>query len=225
MKWLIAVAIVILVTLFFVFDLQSYFSLAQLKEQKDALTSVFNEKPITTTLVFFLVYVALTALALPAAAILTLAGGAVFGFWKGLVLVSFASTIGATIAFLLTRYLFRDAIQKRFGDKLASVNKGINQDGAFYVFGLRLVPIFPFFAVNSLLALTPLSLVTYYWASQLGMLAGTAVYVNAGTQLAKINALSDIVSAPLLLSFVLLGVFPILAKQLMKRLKSPATHT
>lgn len=218
-KWLIAAIIVLLVTLFFVFGLQSYFSLAQLKEQKEALSSLFENRPFLTMALFFVVYVGLTALALPAAAILTLAGGAVFGFWKGLILVSFASTIGASIAFLLTRYLFRETIQNRFGDRLEAVNKGIEKDGAFYVFGMRLVPIFPFFAVNSLLALTPIKLLTYYWASQLGMLAGTAVYVNAGTQLAKINALGDIVSLPILLSFALLGVFPIIARQLMERLK------
>ena len=161
---------------------------------------------------YFLIYVAATALALPAAAILTLAAGAIFGFWWGLVLVSFASTIGATCAFLLTRYLFHDAVESKFGDRLATINKGIETEGAFYVFGLRLVPLFPFFMVNSVLALTKLKTFTFYWASQLGMLAGTAVYVNAGTQLAEISSTSDILSPKLLLSFALLGVFPIIAK-------------
>ena len=161
---------------------------------------------------YFIVYVAFTALALPAAAILTIAAGAIFGFWWGLILVSFASTIGATCAFLLTRYLFAETVERKFGDRLSAVNKGIEAEGAFYVFGLRLVPLFPFFVVNSVLALTKLKTITFYWASQLGMLAGTAVFVNAGTQLADIESTGDILSPKIILSFVLLGVFPILAK-------------
>jgi len=218
-KIVLAVLIALLIAAFFLFDLQQHFSLDYLKEQKEALSQVYAAKPITIAALFFIIYVVFTALALPAAAILTLAGGAIFGFWKGLILVSFASTIGATIAFLLTRYLFQETIQKKFGARLETINRGIEREGAFYVFGLRLVPIFPFFMVNSLLALTQLKTRTFYWASQLGMLIGTAVFVNAGTQLAQISSTADILSPKLLLSFVLLGVFPIIAKYILQWLK------
>ena len=190
-----------------------------LKQQKDGLNNLFERRPVFVSLVFFLVYVAFTALALPAALILTLAGGAIFGFWYGLLLVSFASTIGATIAFLMTRYLFHETVEAKFGDRLSAINSGIEREGAFYVFGLRLVPLFPFFMVNSVLALTKLKPLTFYWASQLGMLAGTAVFVNAGTQLAEISSKSDILSPKLLISFALLGVFPIIAKWVLSALQ------
>jgi uncharacterized membrane protein YdjX (TVP38/TMEM64 family) len=210
---IILVAIIgILIAAFFAFDLQQYFTLEFLKLQKEGLNQLFVEKPVLVSSLFFLVYVGFTALALPAALILTLAGGAIFGFWHGLLLVSFASTIGATIAFLMTRYLFSDAVEKKFGDRLLAINKGIENEGAFYVFGLRLVPLFPFFMVNSVLALTKLKTLTFYWASQIGMLAGTAVFVNAGTQLAEINSTADILSLKLIISFALLGIFPIIAK-------------
>ncbi len=218
-KIIIAVVVVALIGAFFAFDLQQYFSLQTLKEQKDSLNELYNNNPVPIAAGYFLIYVAFTALALPAAAILTLAAGAIFGFWWGLVLVSFASTIGATCAFLLTRYLFHDTVESKFGDRLSAVNKGIEAEGAFYVFGLRLVPLFPFFVVNSVLALTKIKTVTFYWASQLGMLAGTAVFVNAGTQLADIESTSDILSPKLILSFVLLGVFPILAKWALSMLR------
>ncbi len=223
---LILVAIVAaLIAAFFIFDLGQYLSLDYLKAQKDALNDLYRSKPILIIMMFFLAYVAMAALALPAATILTLAGGAIFGFWTGLIVVSFASTIGATIAFLLTRYLFHDAIQSKFGDRLQAINNGIEREGAFYVFGLRLVPLFPFVVVNSVLGLTKLKTWTFYWSSQIGMLAGTAVYVNAGTQLANIDTLGDIANPKLLLSFALLGVFPIIAKYalaFLKRNKSTA---
>lgn len=219
-RGLVLLIIIALIGAFFIFDLGQYFTLENLKLQKDALQAAVRENLVLTALVFFLVYVAATALALPAAALLTVAAGAVFGFWLGLVLVSFASTIGATLAFLLTRYLFAESVQSRFGERLSAVNKGIESDGAFYVFGLRLVPLFPFFVVNAVLALTPLKTWTFYWASQLGMLAGTAVFVNAGTQLANVESLGDILSLPLILSFALLGVFPIIARHLLRFLQS-----
>lgn len=219
LKLIIAITVVSLVGAFFLLDLQQYFDLDYLKSQKEALQLLFADNPVSTSTVYFTVYVLVAALALPAAAILTLAGGAIFGFWHGLILVSFASTIGATIAFLLTRYLFHDAVQNKFGDRLEAVNKGIEKEGAFYVFGLRLVPLIPFVVVNSVLGLTPLKTVTFYWASQVGMLAGTAVYIYAGTQLATINSTADILSPQLLLSFALLGVFPIAAKHLLAWLK------
>lgn len=218
-KIIIALVLVALIAAFFLFDLQQYFNLGYLKSQKSGLQQLFAEQPIRVSTLYFTVYVLVAALALPAAAILTLAGGAIFGFWHGLILVSFASTIGATIAFLLTRYLFHDAVQKKFGPRLEVINNGIEKEGAFYVFGLRLVPLFPFVVVNSVLGLTPLKTLTFYWASQTGMLAGTAVYVYAGTQLATIDSIADILSTKLLLSFALLGVFPIIAKHLLAWLK------
>ena len=218
-KIILAAVIVGLIACFFVFDLQQYFNLQFLKEQKEGLNELFEANPLGISALYFLVYVVFTALALPAALILTLAGGAIFGFWHGLALVSFASTIGATLAFLMTRYLFHDSIQSRFGDRLETVNRGIKSEGALYVFGLRLVPLFPFFVINSLLALTKLKTITFYWASQVGMLAGTAVYVNAGTQLAEINDTSDILSLKLIVSFALLGVFPFIAKAMLKFIK------
>jgi len=219
-KIALAAVFVALIAAFFIFDLQQYFSLEYLKSQKDALNTLYSEKPLLIAGAFFLTYVAFAALALPAATILTLAGGAIFGFGTGLLLVSFASSIGATLAFIFTRFLFHDAIQAKFGDRLQAMNEGIEKEGAFYVFGMRLVPIFPFVMINSLLALTKLKVWTFYWASQIGMLAGTAVYVNAGTQLAKIDSLSGIASPQVVGSFVLLGVFPIIAKKALNFIQS-----
>ena len=170
-------------------------------------------------LIFFVAYVLVTALSLPGAVIMTLAAGALFGLGFGTLLVSFASSIGATLAFLASRYLLRDVIQARFGDRLKAINEGMAKDGTLYLFTLRLVPLFPFFLVNLLMGLTPIKTLSYYWISQLGMLAGTLVYVNAGTELAKINSLSVILSPGLVLSFALLGIFPLLAKQFLKFLR------
>lgn len=145
---------------------------------------------------------------------MTLAGGALFGLGVGTLLVSFASSIGATLAFLASRFLFRDWVQGRYGERLAAINKGMEKDGAFYLFTLRLVPVLPFFVMNLLMGLTPIKTRTFYWVSQVGMLAGTLVYVNAGTQLACIDSLSGILCPGLLGSFVLLGILPLLAKRL-----------
>ena len=163
---------------------------------------------------YFLIYVAVTALSLPGAAVMTLAGGALFGLGIGTLLVSFASSIGATLAFLVSRFLLRDWVQARYGERLGAINPGMEKDGAFYLFTLRLVPVFPFFIINLLMGLTPIRTRTFYWVSQVGMLAGTLVYVNAGTQLARLDSLSGILSPGLLASFALLGVFPLLAKRL-----------
>ena len=224
-KILLACVVLALIGAFFIFDLNQYFNLEYLKEQRANLQELNSDKPFLIAAAFFFAYVIITALALPAALLLTVSAGAIFGFIKGTIIVSFASTIGATIAFLLTRYLFHDGIQAKFGDRLETINKGIEREGAFYVFGLRLVPLFPFVMVNSLLALTKLKTWTYYWSSQLGMLAGTAVFVNAGTQLAEISSLGDIASPKLLASFALLGVFPIIAKYALSFLKKePAAN-
>ena len=168
---------------------------------------------------FFLLYILVTALSLPGAAILTLAAGALFGLAQGLLVASFASSIGATLAFLVSRYLLRDTIKKRFPERLAAIDTGVEKEGAFYLFTLRLVPVFPFFLINLLMGLTAIKSWTFYWVSQIGMLAGTFVFVNAGTQLAQIDSLSGILSLDLILSFALLGVFPLIAKSLINAIK------
>ena len=199
----------------FLFDLGQYLTLDAIKAQQGAIDAYYQARPLAVLAVFFLVYVILTALSVPGAAILTLAAGALFGVVVGTVLVSFASTIGATLAFLASRYLFHDAVQDRFGARLRKVNEGIARDGAFYLFSLRLVPVFPFFVVNLAMGLTPIRVWTYYWVSQSGMFLGTIVYVNAGTQLARIDALRDIASPGLLASFAALGLLPWLGKWIM----------
>ncbi|HEB94863.1 MAG TPA: pyridine nucleotide-disulfide oxidoreductase [Sedimenticola thiotaurini] len=207
------------VTAFFWFDVGSWLTLENLKARQGELQAWQAANPWLSAGIAFLVYVLVTALSLPGATVMTLAIGAVFGLWKGLVLVSFASTIGATLAFLLARFLLRDWVQGRFGDKLKAINEGIEKDGAFYLFGLRLVPLFPFFVINLVMGLTPMRTWTYAWVSQLGMLAGTFVYVNAGTQLGRLESLSGILSPQLILSFALLGVFPLVARRLLAWLR------
>lgn len=213
------VTVAILVAAFFLFDLGRYFNLEYLKQQQAVMDAFHERQPLTTALYYFLLYIVITGLSLPGAAILTLAGGAIFGLLWGTVIVSFASTIGATLAFLFSRYLFRDAIQGRFADKLTAINRGMAEEGAFYLFTLRLVPLFPFFIINLVMGLTPIRALTFFLVSQAGMLAGTIVYVNAGTQIAKIEQLKDIASPELILSFVLLGIFPLLAKKTVDYLK------
>jgi len=199
---------------FFAFDLQRFFTLVALKAQQEAIAAYRTAHPFLAVAIYGLLYVAVTGLSLPGATVLTLAGGVVFGLLWGTVIVSFASTIGATLAFLASRFLFRDAVKARFGERLKAIDAGIARDGAIYLFTLRLVPAFPFFVINLAMGLTAIPTRTFYWMSQLGMLAGMIVYVNAGTQLAKIESLSDILSPGLLLSFALLGLFPLLARRL-----------
>ncbi|MES9871194.1 MAG: FAD-dependent oxidoreductase [Sedimenticola sp.] len=209
-----------LVASFFIFDLGQYLTLEYMKAKQAELEGFRQENPFGTAAAFFLVYVAVTALSLPGATVMTLVVGAVFGLFWGFLLVSFASTLGATLAFLVARFLLHDAVQDRFGDKLRAINDGVRKDGAFYLFGLRLVPIFPFFVINLVMGLTPMRTWTYAWVSQVGMLAGTLVYVNAGTQLGKLETLSGILSPNLLISFALLGVFPLIAKKVLQVIKA-----
>lgn len=197
---------------FFYFDLNTYLTLDGMKGSLDTFKTQIAENPVLSIAIFFAVYVAVTALSLPGAAILTLAAGALFGLFQGLIIVSFASSIGATLAFLVARFVLRDTVRNKFKEKLKKIDEGVEKQGAFYLFTLRLVPVFPFFLINLLMGLTALKTWTFYWVSQVGMLAGTIVYVNAGTQLAQIDSLSGILSPGLLLSFVLLGVFPWIAK-------------
>ena len=203
----------------FAFDLGDYLSLETLQAQMDGLRGLYVQNPWLTRLGYVAIYIALTGVSLPGAAVMTLAGGALFGFWYGLLLVSFASSIGATLACLVSRVLLRDWVQGRFERQLHSLNAGFERDGAFYLFGLRLVPLFPFFVINLVMGVLPISLWRFYWISQLGMLAGTAVFVNAGTQLAQLEGLQGILSPGLIASFALLGVFPMLAKGLLGAMK------
>jgi pyruvate/2-oxoglutarate dehydrogenase complex dihydrolipoamide dehydrogenase (E3) component/uncharacterized membrane protein YdjX (TVP38/TMEM64 family) len=205
---------------FFYFDLGRYFSLEYIKSQQAAFSAYYAEHRWQTIAVYFLVYVAVTALSLPGAAILTLAGGALLGTLTGTIVVSFASSIGATLAMLVARFILRDLVQSKFGDKLTPINQGVEKDGAFYLFALRLVPLFPFFVINLVMGLTRIRAWTFYWVSQLGMLAGTIVYVNVGTQLARIDSLRGILSPTLIVSFVLLGLFPLIAKKIVEVIKA-----
>ena len=205
--------IVALLAGFFYFDLSQLLTLEGLKSGLAQFESWRAASPLIVGGAFLLLYVAVAALSLPGAAIMTLAAGALFGLMWGTVIVSFASSIGATLAFLASRYVLKDSVQKRFTDRLKPINAGIEKDGAFYLFTLRLVPVFPFFLINLLMGLTSIRAGTFYWVSQVGMLAGTVVYVNAGTQLAQLESMSGILSPALLLSFAVLGVFPLIAKK------------
>ncbi|MEJ1296147.1 MAG: FAD-dependent oxidoreductase [Candidatus Sedimenticola sp. (ex Thyasira tokunagai)] len=219
-KAILFTLIVALIASFFLFDLGSYLTLENIKSQQAELTNWKEMNPWLSAFIVFVVYVVVTALSLPGAAVMSLAIGAIFGLATGLVLVSFASTIGATFAFIISRLLLRDMVQSRFSDKLQSINAGIEKDGAFYLFGLRLVPLFPFFIINLVMGLTPIRTWTFAWVSQVGMLLGTAVFINAGTELAKLDSLSGILSPSLIFSFILLGVFPLMAKKLLAVVKA-----
>lgn len=203
----------VLVVAFFAFDLGRYLTLDYLKSQQQAFNEYYQQNRFSTLLSYFVIYVLVTALSLPGAAVMTLAGGALFGLWPALIVVSFASSIGATLAFLVSRFLLRDWVQGRFGDRLKAINAGVEKEGAFYLFSLRLVPIFPFFVINLLMGLTPLKTRLFYLVSQVGMLAGTIVYVNAGTQLGQLESAAGILSPGIIFSFALLGVFPLVAKK------------
>ena len=212
------------ITAFFVLDLGQYATLDYAKEQQYTLLEYYEQNTVLVLAVFGLTYVLVTALSLPAAAVLTLLGGALFGFPVGLVMVSFASTIGATLAFLMARFLAHDYVQKNYSRQLSKINAGFKREGAFYLFALRLVPAFPFFMINVVMALMPIKAQTFYWVSQLGMLPGTAIYVYAGTQLAQIDTLSDIASPSLLIAFALLGLFPLIAKKLVQFMRKENIH-
>ena len=214
-RLLIVAAIIVVVILFKVLGLGQYLSLEYLKTSQDKFVQLYASHRLTVIATYMAVYIMVTALSLPGAAVMTLAGGAMFGFWVGMIVVSFASTIGATLACFVARFLLRDWVQNKFGEKLATMNKGIENEGAFYLFSLRLVPIFPFFVINLAMGLTTMKLLTFYWVSQIGMLPGTMVFVNAGKELGQIESLSGILSPGLIISFVILGLFPITVKKLL----------
>ena len=212
-KLVVVLIIVAAVVAYFQLDLGTHLTFENLKARQGELQDYCLEHPLATFGVFVGVYVLMAALSLPGAAIMTIAAGMVFGLLIGILLVSIASTIGATLAFLLSRYLLRESVQRRFGTKLATINRGIEKEGAFYLFTLRLIPLFPFFVINLVFGLTPMRARTFAWVSQVGMLAGTVVYVNAGTQLAQLESPAGILSPGLIGAFVLLGIFPLVAKR------------
>lgn len=212
-KYLLIGLVGLLIFAFFYFDLGSYLSFESLKASKEKFAEFYASNAGLTIAAFFLIYVLATALSLPGATILTLAGGALFGLGAGTVIVSFASTLGATLAFLGARFIFRDWVLQKLGDRLKPLNEGVEKEGAYYLFSLRLVPLFPFFMINLLMGLTPIKASKFFFVSQIGMLPGTLVYVNAGTQLSQLDSLSGILSPKLLAAFVLLGLFPLIAKK------------
>ena len=217
--WIGKAAVVVLIAIgifaFRYFELGQYLTLDYLKASQERFHQLYQSHRLVVIAAYMAIYIVVTALSLPGAAVMTLAGGAMFGLIVGTVAVSFASTIGATLACAVSRFLLRDWVQGKFGDKLAAVNAGIEKEGAFYLFSLRLVPIFPFFIINLVMGLTPIRLFTFFWVSQIGMLAGTVVYVNAGMQLAQIDSVSGILSPGVLVSFAVLGLFPITVKKLL----------
>lgn len=212
----LALVLVILgaILAFFLLDLQQYLTLDYLKNSRAEFATYNAERPFFTMGIYLVFYILVTALSLPGAAILTVASGAIFGVVQGTIVVSVASTIGATLAMLVARTLLRQYVQEKFKEQIQTVNKKIEEEGAFYLFTLRLVPAFPFFVINLVMGLTPMKTWTFAWVSQIGMLAGTIVYVNAGSELGKIESLSDIASPSLLISFALLGVLPLVLKKL-----------
>lgn len=211
-RWWVLILVGLLIGLFFAFDLNRFFSLDVLKDSHDALQQAYQDDPFYIIGIYSITYIVMAALSLPGATIMTLAGGAMFGLWVGVPVVLISATIGATLAFWVARYVLRDSVQSRFGDRLETINNGLERDGAFYLFSLRLVPAVPFFLLNLLMGLTKIRSSTFFWATLVGMFAGSSVYVNAGTQLAAITSLSDILSPTLIASFVLLAIFPWLAR-------------
>lgn len=216
-KTLAVLAVAAAVGLFFALDGPAHLSLDALKASREGLVRLHAERPAAMILGYCLLYVAVAALNLPGAVVLTLAGSAVFGFWPGLLAVSFASSLGATLACALSRYLLRDAARSRFGQTAARIDAGIAREGAWYLFSMRLVPVIPFFLINMAMGLTNMPLRRFYWVSQIGMLPGTVVYVNAGVELGRITSLADILSPGLLGALALLAVFPVAARWALRR--------
>ena len=222
--WWLLILLVVLAGLFFAFDLGRFLSFESLKSSRDELQQTYQARPLQTIGLYAAIYVVITSLSLPGATVMTLAGGAIFGLWVGVPAAVVSASIGATVAFWTARYLFRDSVHQRFGDRMAAINAGIERDGAFYLFTLRLVPIFPFFVINLLMGLTAIRAGTFFRVSLLGMLPATTIYVNAGTQLGALTSLSDILSPPLIGSFALLAAFPWLARWAVGRIKTRGVH-
>ncbi len=219
-KIVIVVVLAAIVTTFFVLDLGQYFTLHYIKQSQAQFAAYYADHRILVIGVYMLVYIVMAALSLPGAAVMTLLGGALFGLVVGTVAVSFASTIGATLACVVGRFLLRDWVQGKIGARLKPINEGVEKEGAFYLFTMRLIPAFPFWLINLAMGLTRMPVLTFYWVSQIGMLPGTLVYVNAGKELGQLESLSGILSPSLIFSFVLLGIFPLVVKKLMRWYKS-----
>lgn len=208
--------VIIVIGSFFLFDLQHYLSLAFVQSLQVGFQEHLARNQLAVTGAYVLIYILVTALSLPGAVVLTIAGGAFFGLFFGTLIVSFCSTIGASAACLASRFVLRNWVQQKFGDRLVAINHGIEKEGAFYLFSLRLIPVFPFFIINLLMGLTKMPIRTYFWVSQLGMLPATVVYVNAGKEIGKIDSVAAIASPALIASFIMLGLLPLMAKQLIK---------
>ena len=212
------IAIVLILLLFL--DLHHYLTLEHLKYSKDKLNSYYQDNPLIVLATYFIIYLTSAAFSIPGATVLTLAGGALFGLVEGTLVVSFASTIGATLAMLISRLLLKDWVHNRFADQMKKINSGILKEGTFYLFALRLLPAVPFFVINLVMGLTHIRTVTFFWVSQLGMLPATLVYVNAGSELGKVQTIDDILSSSLIISFLLLGIFPLLVKKIVKAIQA-----
>jgi uncharacterized membrane protein YdjX (TVP38/TMEM64 family) len=218
-KAILALVLIGAIAAYFIFDLGQYLSLESFKARQAEIVAANDANPFLYIAGFFIIYVAVTGLSIPGAAIMSLVAGALFGLLLGTVIVSFASTIGATLAFLSSRYLLRDWVQGKFGERLRAIDDGLAKDGAFYLFTLRLIPVFPFFVINLLMGLTRIKTWTFFWVSQLGMLAATIVFVNAGTQISRIESTSGLLSPALIGSFVALAFFPWVAKFIVRFVK------
>ena len=223
-KILILLFIVLLIAGFFIFDLQQYFDFAYVKSKQQIITDYFHAHPIKTALIFFFIYTAVAALSLPGAGILSILSGAIFGLFLGVLIVLPAATIGATIAFWFARYVFRDFVQNRFGDKLQAINRGVEKDGALYLFTLRLIPIFPFMVINLVMGLTPMRSIVFFIVSLLGMVAGSIIFVNVGTQLADIDSIEGILTPGILFAFALLAIFPWIAKKIVSIIRAQKVY-
>ena len=218
------IVIVLAIIAFFFYDIQQYTTLDYIKAKQQNIIEYYKQNFFFVLVLFIFLYVLVTALSLPVATFLTLVGGALFGFTTGLIIVSFASTIGATLAFLMARFLAQNYVQKNFKNQLSKINKKFKSEGSFYLFALRLVPVFPFFIINVVMGLMTIKTWTFYWVSQLGMLPGTIVYVYAGTQLAQIETFSDITSPSMLIAFALLGLFPLIAKNFIQFIRKDKNY-
>lgn len=219
-KLAILIFAVVAVIIFIVFDLDRYLTLSYIKESQANLQSLYLENPFITLSAYVAIYILVTALSLPGAVVLTLAGGALFGLFAGTIAVSIASTTGATLACFVSRFILQNWVQEKFSDKLEPINRGVEKEGAFYLFSVRLIPVFPFFVINLVMGLTRMPLRTFFWVSQLGMLPGTFVFVNAGKELGQIESASGILSPSLIVSFIILGLFPITVKKIMQKVRS-----
>jgi len=219
-KLILASLIAIVLILLLLFDLHHYLTLEHLKSSKDKLNLYYQDNPLIVLGTYFFIYLTSVAFSVPGATVLTLAGGALFGLVAGTLVVSFASTIGATLAMLISRLLLKDWVQNRFADQMIIINSGILKEGTFYLFALRLLPAVPFFVINLVMGLTNIRTVTFFWVSQLGMLPATLVYVNAGSELGKVQTIDDILSSSLIISFLLLGIFPLLIKRIITAIQA-----